>query len=188
MISHNFSLISNFNGKLDNYQLHEKIAENNLLKNKFLGVCTNNDVVSILFDSDVDEESVSNINNIVDSYTYSEYSEINSQVYIPLEKNNVKYDSYEVIGYYIYLGSNRQTPIKEIKVCSYSSTDQDYSIMILDKTHGVQMAEETFNNRELGINTIKNITDIPTQESIIEVLVKTSNKKYVYINSVVFYS
>jgi hypothetical protein len=114
-----------------------------------------------------------------------------SLVTISLKSNEFHSKSYEKIGAISYEGSNNFPVISKINVVGYMDSDEtDYSVRVYDKTNSLIIAESTYTNTKEDILEVKPISNIPSEQSIIEVHVKSTKGKKkapVYIESVEIY-
>jgi hypothetical protein len=106
------------------------------------------------------------------------------------KKDFYKDTSYKDISTYMYDGSDKLGPIKEIVCVAYKdSSVTDFSIRIYDDTNNNIIAENTFSNSSRVFLTLTPLTNIPMKKAIITVQIKKTggnNKQYVHIENIQF--
>ena len=89
------------------------------------------------------------------------------------KKSFIKNTTYERIVVFEYPGSNYGSPIINVTCISYMDSNcTSYDIKILDKTNNLVIVENNFTNTTEVKNTLTPISNIPTDEAIIEIYVR----------------
>jgi hypothetical protein len=150
------------------------------------------DSVQLIFDG-VDVLSVSDT-NILDILSTSSnpapliYSSVTQ---VMIKENEINSEDFEIIGKFLYPGSNSASLIGKILVTGYCrNINESFIIIVLNKENGDEMAGQIFNNETEAVLDLGTIFNIPTTKSRIEILAQVSNKRSqrAYIENIsVFY-
>lgn len=184
-MSYTFSLNTNFNGDLYPHQLYSDIIGNSSITKTLDGIDTNGDIVTITFTSALSGSEVTALNNVITNY-----------IYIPLNRCRIDAmtPNYTRIGtlftslattFYFDIGS--MLDLCDVKILS-NTTGGNYTVRLYDITNSKLMASATFTNTSSRMNLLGTISNIPTNNAMLEVHVKTSSVLYnVTISKVIIY-
>jgi hypothetical protein len=183
------SYSTDFNSSLNFRQFHTQISENVGITPNIVGINRNDDIINIIFDTTLSEGEQTILNNLVSSHTpiiYNSY--VNSIVNIQKKCN---FSTFTNFSTYIYPGSNHHKKISKINVISHmDSTLTDYHVRIYDYTNKLVLIDKTLTNTSTSISIIDTISNIPTDEVILEIQIKTTgatSTTFAFIESVSFY-
>lgn len=117
-------------------------------------------------------DTLVSVHDSVEPIIYSSVSQLNVKI------NEIKKEDYQLIGKFVYLGSNHMPSIGKILVNAYKeSGDGSFTIAVVNNENGDEMAEVSFSNEIETVLDLGTIYNIPTIESKIEIFAKVSNKK-----------
>lgn len=191
MSYYTYSLVNDFGGNLNSSQLHQEIADSISISQNILRVDTIGDVVKIVFEDALSAGEQTILSSLVSTHVAiveDEYSKLIKLVPRDKKINNTSYSREDT---FVYDGTNNIEEIKKITLVSNMDVGvSNYSVKIFDTTNVLPIIEETFTNTVESIIDITNITNLPTEKAIFELLVKKEGgnvTKYAHIDSITIY-
>lgn len=160
------------------------------------------DVITIIFDNSLTSEEetilngiISNHLKILSSYVLDfikrAYVEGNNRDTFTPSVNKISSESYTKVGTYKYEGTSSNKIMIKIAISSYmeSRNNGDYDIRLYDSTNNKILGEiKELENEKTELKTINNLSNLPSNDSIIEVQVRVSKKTVVYLDEIdIFY-
>lgn len=182
-VTYTKSIITDFNNNINTSKLANEIVNQGFIPT-LLTINTLGDAVYIIFNMSLSVGEQTVLNTVISNHTgvnivYETISKIS------LKNDIISTTSYIRVGTFIYPGSNHMTNISKITGIGYMESGvTNYSIRIYDKTNNLTIVENTFTNINEDILNLGLISNIPTEESVIEISVKKTggngnNKAYV---------
>lgn len=165
--------ISAFAGKVNPFQLDDEI-NNSSISTNYNHTTVHGDTYNIMFDAELDEAGEITLDDIVAAHT-----DTNSELYAHISKLTpsvkcVTTTSNQRIESFTYAGTIHADIITKILVNAYMSGGiTDFSVTVIDATNAKIIATNTFTNTdENSVVDVGTLSNIPTQQAIIEFLVK----------------
>ena len=188
--SYTKSLASDFGNSITPHQLHQEI-EDSSITSQILHVTILGDSVDIVFDSSLSAGDQTTLDALVAAHTVSSQAVYSNIVKFTPRSPDVKQSSYKREDTLIYEGKSTFKNIVKISAVSYMNEGvTSYTIKVYDKTHNQTVAESTFTNTTEDVVDLTPIQNVPTEKSVLELLVKKTggnNKKRAYVDSVTMY-
>jgi hypothetical protein len=198
--SYTKSITTDFGGIPPDYgQLVEEIEELNLtsvLNTIEPPTAADPDLIIFQFETALSSFSPNDLdpfNNYISGYIKDDLiTDVSSFSCVSLIGNNeITSSDYMPMAEFTYPGSRIVGTITAIKVSSYMDSGcDDYTIEIIDPTHGEIIATETFTNNKKELLSMGSISNIPKKETELEIYVKrtSSNSDWkAYIRSITIY-
>lgn len=186
--TYTYSLASDFGGSMSSSQLHREITDDVSITKSLSAVSAYGDVVKIVFTSALSAGEITELETLIASHSVVPVASYTSEMTLVLEKHRHRKSSYRKLGTCIYAGSLRVGPIKQVKcISSMDSKNTDYTVKILDATSNKTIVETTLTNTTETLNDLTPLANIPTEESLIYVLLKVTGKRDAYIENVTLY-
>lgn len=183
-----FSYSSDFKNQLSETDLVDEIKAEASITPNILRVDRDGDVISICFDSSLSAGEETTLNSIIQNYEHVPKIRYNGTIALRPEDSKFKNTDYSVQDSCIYGGSETMGSIHKISGIGYmESNGLNYSIKIYDKTNNNVIAEKTFTNTTSNIITFDTISNVPTDESILELHLKTGSKKNAFVPYLALY-
>lgn len=185
------SKATDFGGNLKTGKFHKEIVAEGGIAPTLLRVDTVDDVVDIVFDAALSGGEQTTLTTLIGNHDHTVPVTYNNVSKISLKNETISTSTYKRFGTFIYPGSNHTGTIA--KICGIGHMDigvTSYSIKVDDKTNGTTIAVNTFTDTTEGFINLGTVSNIPTEEAMIEICVKktggTGNKK-AYLDSITFY-
>ena len=184
-----YSYSVDFNNSVYETQLLGDIDSDAGITPTILRVDRDDDDINIYFDSALSTGEKTVLDALISNYTYTPKVRFSGNLTLHPNNHTFKNDDYSVEDRIIYEGPEFTGDIyKIVDIGNMESKNDGYSSKIYDKTNNKIIAEKSFTNTDLEIITILNITNIPLNESILELHVKSEKKNNkAFINSVMIY-
>jgi hypothetical protein len=185
--TYNRTLSEHFPSGLDMTNLYNDIKKSAITV-EHLGSIGNEDLVEIVFQSELSAGELTILNNIISTHNP-----------IPIKPRRIKYTvspkygntvscHYEVISVFEYGGSNLVGIINYFDLIAKTDVNNTYSARIYNPENNTVLAQITgLNNLEYEIIDMGNITNIPTENCKLELQVKSDHDKKVSIQSLIVY-
>lgn len=171
--TYTFSIASDFGGNIDPYELQMQIVASPIAE-PIQYVNTDDDVVAIVFANELTGPDQTILANIITNYTAApEVSRTVLATLVPREKTYSS-TSYARMSTFVYNGTLHSPPITAVSFVGYMMPGSvSFTIRMLALlTPSVVILEEAFTNTTEAMQTITNISNLPTQQSVIEFQVK----------------
>jgi hypothetical protein len=192
MSLYNYEKSSKFSNGINLVNFKNEIENNGNITKNIINIFYTPDTVNIKFDADL-SPSEQNIleNTIIPNHNY--HTTINTSstynIITPyIDNSNITAKNYAIASSFIYDGTIFRN-IAKIGLLTEMTNDKNlnsnYSIKIYDQTNNNLIKEITgLTNSNKQIVNITNLSNIPTNESIIEIYIKTTNRpiKIYHIN------
>ncbi len=170
-----YSKSADFNNNLEAGQLHQEILDETGITTAFLGITTNDDIVYILFNSQISSGEKTLLNTLVQNhvpkppYTPKNYIKINAP---DLANAYTNTDVYYVMMSGM-LPSAEKAKISNIYITSKATgSPTSYDVRVYDVTAGTTLASVNLTNADKEVNSMTPISNIPEINTIIEVQAK----------------
>lgn len=187
--SYQYSITTDFGGSVSTSQLQTKIAGESGITPTIQRIDTIGDNVYIIFDSDLSGGEETTLDTLVSNHTIIKPKETYFSVFP--ESRQITNSTYNTIGNFNYLGSNKIGTINYITAISKKHKNTtSYDIRIVNQSNGEVIAEKTgLSNDDYQEVDLGTISNIPTSQTICEIQVKhnDSGKKKVYIQELLIY-
>jgi hypothetical protein len=164
-------------------KLHEFIKDIPELPKDFY--LLNEDQVSVIFNEELNDSQIDILRISIENYTPPQivYEVVGSNS-INITNTNVNTTEYSIVGVDIWQGINNSigyitiaSNLIEKNVIGNLIGNGDYSVRIYDTINNNVIGEVTnLNNTTISIITIDNLSNIPTNDTLIEIQVKVSRK------------
>lgn len=170
-----YSKTNDFNGQLDEGQLHEEILAEANITTTLVGVSTSGDVVSIIFQSTISSGERTALNTLVQNHTPADPYE--PRAFIKLNAPDLA-DAYTNTDVYYVMMSGMLPSFAKAKVCSIYITSKatgsptSYDVRVYDVASGETLASVNLTNSDKEINTMTIHINPSMSENIIEVQAK----------------
>ena len=182
------SITGDFGGNVLTSQLQQEIETNATIQAALLRIDTSDDVVTIVFDTPLASEEVTELNSLIAAHTPSIVSShVLLSSLIP-RANQYKNIAFSRVSSFIYEGRQATKAISQVAVVAYMTDGiTNYTLRMIDKADGAVLFQETFTNTSETLLVIDNISNVPYNLSTLEIQVKrtggTANQS-VYIESI----
>lgn len=169
IMTEEYSLSTDFTSGLDSSKLEKQIRSSAITVN-LLGISSCDDVVQIEFESalEIDDKSLLNAMcaaHVPDALHRHEYIRLTIQ-------GSTDLDFYETIGTFT-INDKSHTLIDSISIMSrLDGSVTSYDVRVFDVTHNNILATANFNNASFQLNDMGTISNIPEEESLLEVQIK----------------
>lgn len=176
MTTYNFSIVADFSGLLNTWQLHQEINNNLNITTTLLKIDTIDDDVKIVFENALSIQEQSILSDLIVNYT-TIIPNTNFEI-ITTRRNSTNLTKFQVIDTWIY-DTKQYNKINNISVQSYCTDDIDsYDIRVCDITNGTILATANFTNYEQQLNNLGELTNIPISgQNVIEIQAKRNGGK-----------
>lgn len=183
------SLSADFGGTISLENFHNEIlAESNITK-KLRGVVCEGDNIIINFAESLSAAEQAALNVLIQTHStiYIPKKITHQTVYPEYRRNQTT--KYRVIATFHYPGSDLVGPINYVDFVGKMDTNlSSYDFQVINQIDNTVLAEGNFTNTTKSLNSIDTITNVPTGDSILEVLVKgNGGNKNVEIQEILFY-
>ncbi len=175
--TYTLSVASDFGGSLNSTHLGQfvdhinndgGIAATMLSVSEYTG-----DVVSCTFDGTLSSPEQTTLGNLAGTFSVPDAEQYDNIIKLDVRSTKIMTTDYERISSFVYPGSNHINTIQKIIAVSYKdSGTTNYSIKAFDKDNSNTVVENTFTNTSEQINTLTPLSNIPTEECIIEIHAK----------------
>lgn len=187
-----YSKQNDFNGQLDEGQLHEEILAESGITTTLLGISTDGDVVSIIFQSTISSGEKTLLDAVVENHVPK--PAYNPQRYLKLNAPELAGSSTNIDVYYVLMSgmipSSTKAHISNIYVTSQATgSPTSYDVRVYDVTSATVLASINLNNANKAISAMT-ITNHPTEsENVVEIQAKRNGgteESYVWVYDVTF--
>ncbi len=187
-----YSKQDDFNGQLDEGQLHEEILAEANITTTLVGVSTSGDVVSIIFQSTISSGERTALNTLVQNHTPQ--AAYDPRAFIKLNAPDLA-DAYTNTDVYYVIMSGMLPSFAKAKICNIYVTSKatgsptSYDVRVYDVTTGETIASINLNNADKEINTMTINNNPSISENIIEVQAKRNggtDESFVWVYDVTF--
>lgn len=163
--------ISDFSLGLIAGQLFNEIKSNVNISSNIINVFQQaNDDVDLTFESVLSGGELSTANNIIDFHIPRSSRDIQLFTFQPV---TIRSSTYESVFTFYFEGTNNGKDISEIKLmCKSTTNNQTYNIRLYDSTNNKVIKEETYSNNEFEDKILTVFSNIPKEESVIELQMK----------------
>lgn len=169
-MSFSYFIETTFTNGLDTAKLYKDIR-GGIMKPTTAGI--SGDYYVIEFPTGLSSPQSDTLNTIITTHTGTPESEGVNFFIIPLSDEQFNNTSYTSCGAFEYPGRNIDS-LTNIRYTGSVSTG-NYSIRIYDVTNSQILAEGTFSNVSKAINDLGTLTNIPYNNVLIDVQIKTSS-------------
>ena len=192
MSLYSYAKSKKFQNGINLKNLKSEIENNGNINKNIINIFYTSETVNIKFDTDLSSEEQNILENtIIPNHDYNETVNVSStyNIITPyIENSSITTKNYIVSASFIYDGSVFNNIVKIgllTEMQNNNNLNSSYDIKIYDQTNN-QLIKEINNltNNKKQIINITNLSNIPSNEAIIEIYVKTTNHtvKVYYIN------
>jgi len=186
------SLSTDFSGVLNSSQLHSQIKGNTLISSaNLIGINTSNDIVNIVFDTNLSVGDETMLDNIISNYN-PDLSKPKKQFFtISGQSVKDKTNSYVLSRTFNYEGSDNIGIINYIEIIAKKDVQvNNYNLRIINSSTGDILAEKIgLTNNNFQVIDLGDVSNIPLEKTILELQVKKSDNssKEIKIESIIVY-
>jgi hypothetical protein len=174
MIIINKSLSTDFNNELDIGQLHHEIV-GSAITITLIGINLTEDLVEIMFESTLPEGDVTILNSLIENHVPNTTVVGDNVISIPTTIQKVATLEFKKIANFIYRGSDIHD-ITNVKISSsQTKVGTSYTVRVFDVINGNVIAINTFTNTNDAINDLGAISNLPSNETKLELQAKVSS-------------
>ena len=173
--TYSYQISTHFSNGVNSVKLFKEIIDENIPVELITIVADNdNDNIDLIFNGTLTSGQQTILINLMSVHTIAEIDRIfTKNVDINHETNLMYY--YKVKSFFI--SGKLKEDIKSIIIISNIKNDTDsYDVRVFDTINKTIIAEKNLTNTSLGINDLGAITNVPDNESIFELQVKTNKK------------
>jgi hypothetical protein len=185
--TYNRTLSEHFPSGLDMTNLYNDI-KNSAITVEYLGSNNTEDIVEIIFQSELSVDELTILNNIISAHNPIAIKPRIIKYTVSPKHGNTVSCHYEVMAVFEYGGSNLLGIINYFDLIAKTDQNNTYSARIYNPQNNTVLAQITgLNNVEYEIIDMGNITNIPTENCKLELQVKSDHDKKVSIQSLIVY-
>jgi len=180
--TYNYGLAEDFSNGIREGQLIKEIERDTGITGKVIDIEVSGNNVNIIFESALDGAEQTVLSSVVSNHKPIVNNDFRNITFNPSEKEDTVYSL--VVPFY-YGGSRAEGSINEFTIVSnMDPTLSSYSVRVFDVSSKLTLAEETFSNTNLGANTLSSVSNVPEDETMLELHAKiTGLSGKVYIQS-----
>lgn len=170
-----YSKEDDFGGNIAEGQLHEEILAESGITTTLLGISTDEDVVTIIFESTISSDEKTLLNNIIENHTPQ--SPYMPKKYIKVSAPDITNAYTNTDVYFIMMSTmlpnQISAKITNIYLTSKSTGNlTSYDVRVYNVTEDKTLATKNLTNTDKAINSMGTISNLPTTTSIIEIHAK----------------
>lgn len=180
--------ITEFTSGIKSSQLYEEIIDNSNIITVLTGIRIHTLEVEIVFQSVISSEERTELDGIVSSHVPDNSITTTSTKFINNLVTNWKGKSgtYTRVAAFIFKGDI--LTIDTIKFVGYKHSNvSSYDVRVINTNNTNILTEQTFSNSSEQLNDMIPISNIPTEEVLLEVHAKKNSGKEIYIDNITFF-
>lgn len=183
MSLYNYKKSGQFSNGINLMNLKSEIENNGEIKKNIINIFCTSEIVALKFDANLTKTEQNILEtDIIPNHNYNPTIGISSTyniITLYIDNSDITSKNYAIASSFIYDGSIFKNIVKigmlsELK--NDNNSNSNYSIKIYDQTNNLVLKEITgLTNSNKQIVNITDLSNIPTNESIIEIHIKTTN-------------
>lgn len=190
MVIYTYSLSTDFPDGLVTNQFHKILKEANTISVQFFGLNVYDDVVEIIYESSLSGAEEIELNSIISSYIPLEGPEKNKFFQVFPSVTSVISLSWTSVGIFKYAGSVVDGLINYVDLIARTGSSlTTYDARVVNTANGqILCSVSGLNNTTYQLNDLGVISNIPEEETILDIQVKRNGVSTIYIQAAVIYA
>jgi hypothetical protein len=183
MYIYEYSITEKFSNGLDVSKLYDTIKQNNIITTNLENIRATNITVHIEFDSNLSENELNELQNIISNHIVNPIIIVKNIINPSIFQEKINASSYLICSSFIYDGTIFSNILK-INILINIFGNGIYDIKIYDRTNKTCLQE--IKNLTNEVCNLVNLTNIPNNDSIIDICAKTT-ANYILIKQINVY-